>query len=116
MGKTLREKMADLPADRRARIEADTRQLIEEELSLRELRNKLNLTQAQLAEALGVGQDEVSRTERRSDMLLSTLRHYVQAMGGTLDLVAHLPNRPPVRITHFRDVVKTDDEDRATEA
>jgi len=43
---------------------------------------------------LGVGQDTISRIERRSDMLLSTLRRYVEAMGGKLQLVAEFPNRP----------------------
>ena len=43
-----------------------------------------------------MGQDNISRLEKRSDMLLSTLRHYVQSMGGTLNLVAEFPNRPPV--------------------
>jgi hypothetical protein len=43
----------------------------------------------------------ISRLEKRSDMLLSTLRHYVESMGGKLDLVAQLPNRPPVVIKHL---------------
>jgi DNA-binding XRE family transcriptional regulator len=55
-------------------------------------------TQVELAAELGVGQDTISRLEKRSDMLLSTLRHYVESMGGTLELVARFPNRPPVAI------------------
>lgn len=58
-------------------------------------------TQQDLAAALGVGQDTISRLEKRSDMLLSTLRHYVQSMGGKLNLVAEFPNRPPVVIDHL---------------
>jgi hypothetical protein len=54
-----------------------------------------------LALALGVGQDTISRLEKRSDMLLSTLRHYVESMGGKLELVAQFPNRPPVVIDHL---------------
>jgi hypothetical protein len=50
---------------------------------------------------LGVGQDTISRLEKRSDMLLSTLRHYVESMGGELNLVAQFPNRPPVVIDHL---------------
>jgi len=49
----------------------------------------------------GLGQDTISRIERRSDLLLSTLRRYVQAMGGELDLVARFPNRPPVLLDHI---------------
>ncbi len=51
--------------------------------------------------ALGVGQDTISRLEKRSDMLLSTMRRYVEAMGGSLELVAQFPNRPPVVIDHL---------------
>ena len=43
-------------------------------------------------------QDTISRMEKRSDLLLSTLRHYIEGMGGKLELVAQFPNRPPVRI------------------
>ena len=53
-------------------------------------------TQEELAASLGVGQDTVSRIEQRSDVLLSTLRRYVEAMGGELELVARFPNRPPL--------------------
>jgi transcriptional regulator with XRE-family HTH domain len=108
MGKTLQQKIAQLPKTQQARVRAKTQKLIEEELNLRQLRATLNLTQTQLAEALGVGQDEVSRAERRADMLISTLRHTVEAMGGTLDIVAHLPGHPPAHITQFRDVLNTD--------
>ncbi len=58
-------------------------------------------TQEQLAVSSGVGQDTISRLEKRSDMLLSTLRHYVESMGGELNLVAQFPNRPPVVIEHL---------------
>ena len=51
-----------------------------------------------MAASLGVGQDTISRIERRSDMLLSTLRRYVEAMGGRLELVAQFPKRDPVVI------------------
>jgi|RifCSP13_1_1023834.scaffolds.fasta_scaffold316979_1 transcriptional regulator with XRE-family HTH domain len=109
MGKTLREKMASLPAGRRARIEAETKKLVAEELSLRELRKAFALTQAELAESLGIGQDEVSRIERRADILVSTLRRFIASMGGELDLVARFPDRPPVRIARLEDL----DEERA---
>ena len=54
-----------------------------------------------VAEVLGVGQESVSRLEKRSDLLLSTLRGYVKAMGGELRLVAEFPNRPPVLLKGF---------------
>lgn len=58
-------------------------------------------TQEQLAATLGVGQESISRLEKRSDMLLSALRHYVESMGGKLELVSRFPNRPPVVIEHL---------------
>jgi hypothetical protein len=52
-----------------------------------------------MAEVLGVGQDSVSRLEQRSDLLISTLRNYVEAMGGKLSLVAEFPDKEPVILT-----------------
>ncbi len=54
------------------------------------------LTQVRLAKTLGITQDGVSRLEKRSDLLLSTLRKSVEAMGGNLSLVAEFPDREPV--------------------
>ncbi|KXW58299.1 XRE family transcriptional regulator [Ferrovum myxofaciens] len=67
----------------------------------RRLRQASQQTQEQLAAVLGIGQDAISRLEKRSDMLLSTLRHYVESMGGKLELVAQFPNRPPMVIEHL---------------
>jgi len=83
------------PAQRK-RVEARTAQLVAEEMSLRELRRAHKLTQERVAETLGIGQDQVSRLEQRSDLLISTLRSYVEAMGGRLTLVAEFPRRKPV--------------------
>jgi len=65
-------------------------------MTLRQLRQARKPTQVRLAMALGITQDSVSRLERRCDVLLSILRKTVQAMGGTLSLVAEFPDRPPV--------------------
>jgi DNA-binding XRE family transcriptional regulator len=97
MAKKLEQLMADLPAKRRAAIEARAGNLA----TLKDLRRAAQQTQQDLAAALGVGQDTISRLEKRSDMLLSTMRRYVEAMGGTLELVAQFPNRPPVVIDHL---------------
>ena len=56
-------------------------------------------TQVRVARELGINQENVSRIERRSDLLLSTLSGYVEAMGGTLRLVAEFPDRPPIALT-----------------
>lgn len=104
MARTLSQKIARLPAKRHAQVKARAAELIAEELSLQDLRKAMNRTQVELARALNVGQDTVSRYEQRSDMLLSTLKDYVEAMGGELDLVARFPNRRPVRIKALRDL------------
>ncbi len=93
---TLQDKMAKLNPERRQKIEAMTAELVNEEQSLQDLRQALALTQEQIAQMLGIKQDGVSRIEKRSDLLLSTLRRYVRAMGGDLRLVVEFPNRPPV--------------------
>jgi DNA-binding XRE family transcriptional regulator len=87
--------------ERLARVRKRAKVLIAQELTLRDLRKAQVLTQAQLARTLGVGQEQISRLEKTSDMLLSTLTGYVQAMGGDLKLIAEFPNRPPVALTHL---------------
>ena len=96
MAKTLEQKMASLSSVRRRKVETRTTELITEEQSLRDLRRALTRTQERVAEDLGIGQEGVSSLEQRSDLLISTLRGYVEALGGSLRLVAEFPNRPPV--------------------
>lgn len=94
--KILREKMKSLSAVRRRKIDARAAELVAEEMTLQELRQARKLTQVRLAKTLGITQDGVSRLEKRSDLLLSTLRKSVEAMGGHLSLVAEFPDREPV--------------------
>jgi len=82
----------------RARVETRAQELIEEELTLRDLRQAQHMTQERMAELLGVEQENVSRLERRADLLLSTLSSYVAAMGGKLRLIAEFPNRKPIAV------------------
>lgn len=102
--KTLGEKLKALSPRRRAKIETRAAALIAEEMSLRELRHAHQLTQKKMAAVLGVGQEGVSRLEQRSDLLLSTLRGYVEALGGHLELVATFPDRPPVVLSGLGDM------------
>jgi len=104
MGTTLKQKLATLPAKRQRRVKARASQLVAEELSLQDLRKALDQTQTGVARILKVGQDTVSRYERQSDMLLSTLRSYIAAMGGELSLVAEFPERPPIKIRALGDI------------
>jgi len=88
--------MKGLSPERRKKIEARAAQLIAEEMTLQELRRARKLTQQRVAKTLGIGQDGVSKLEKRADLMLSTLRKSVEAMGGKLSLVAEFPDRPPV--------------------
>src|SRR6202162_5349892 len=83
------------PAERK-KVEDRAAEIIAEEMSLRDLRKARKLTQARVAKALGITQDSVSRLEKRSDLLLSTLRKTVKAMGGDVRIVAEFPDRAPV--------------------
>lgn len=71
---------------------------MEQDLSLAELRRARAMTQEQLAEDLHIGQASVAKLERRTDMYLSTLRRFVEAMGGELDIVVRFPDQPQVRL------------------
>ena len=93
------EKIKKLSAARRKKVEARAAELVAEEMTLRDMRKARQLTQARMAEELGITQDGVSRLEKRSDLLLSTLRKTVEAMGGSLSLVAEFPDRAPVVLT-----------------
>jgi predicted transcriptional regulator len=92
--KNLDEVLAALPTEERKDIETRTQELS----TLYDLRRAAELTQAELATALHIGQDAISRLEKRSDMMLSTLRRYVEGMGGKLDIVVQFPGRPPIRV------------------
>ena len=91
----------ELGSARREKIKARAAQLIAEEMTLRELRHARKITQVQVAKTLRISQDGVSRLEKRSDLLLSTLRKTVEAMGGRLSLVAEFPDRKPVVISNM---------------
>lgn len=86
--KNLDQIISKLPAERRAKIEGRARQLLGEEMALQQLRKARKLTQEQMARSLKIGQDSVSRLESRSDLLVSTLQSYVEAMGGSLKIIA----------------------------
>jgi DNA-binding XRE family transcriptional regulator len=97
MTKSLDDVLTQLPAQRRAKITARAQELE----TLKDLRQAAEHTQSDLAATLNVGQESISRLEKRSDMLLSTLRRYVEGMGGQLDLIVRFPGRPPVSLKHL---------------
>jgi transcriptional regulator len=100
--KTLRDKMAP---EARKRAAARTQRMLLE-MDLQELRENIGqLTQTEVAEILGATQAHVSKLERRPDMLLSSLRAYIEAMGGRLDVRARFGNRT-VRIKSLADLAE----------
>ena len=104
MAITLKDKMKGLSPARRKKIEARTAELVKEQMTLQELRRARKLTQVSVAKELGITQDGVSRLEQRSDLLLSTLRRTVEAMGGNLSLVAEFPDREPVVLSGIAEI------------
>jgi transcriptional regulator with XRE-family HTH domain len=75
--------------------------LIVEEANLRELRKARERSQVQVAKQSGIQQAAVSKPERRADMYASTLRDYIRAVGGDLEIIARFPERSPVLIAQF---------------
>ena len=86
--KNLREKMSP---ESRARADAMAAEL-RKEIRLAELRQALGVSQEELAELLEKKQAAISRFERRSDIHVSTLREFVKALGGQLEIIAKFPN------------------------
>jgi len=101
MPKTLREMIAKESPEVQAAIAEETARLIEEELTLRQLREAQHRSQVEVAERLKIKQPSVAKLEQRTDVYLSTLRKYVEALGGELEITAKFPGREPVRIAQF---------------
>ena len=96
MATNVDDKIKKLSPVQRKKVETRAAELIAGEMTLRELRHARKLTQVRMAKKLGITQDSVSRLEKRSDLLLSTLRKTIEAMGGNLSLVARFSDREPV--------------------
>lgn len=103
MARKFSELEAGMTPAARARVQAKTRRLLAEML-LPELRRRTGMTQTQLARSLGIRQPTLSRIESRSDMQVSTLTRIVEALGGKLDIVVHLPGGD-VRLTQFEPTI-----------
>ena len=99
MARNFKELQAKISPERRARVERAALR----EMALDELRSARQLTQTGLANILGVDQGSISKLERRTDMYISTLRSYVEAMGGDLQIRAVFPDGE-VQIKQFQDV------------
>jgi DNA-binding transcriptional regulator YiaG len=95
----LRARMA--PAAQ-AKAEAEALRL-EEEMDLAEVRRALKLSQDEIAQTLQIGQGSVAKIEKRADMYVSTLRRFIEAMGGQLEIVARFSDHS-VKIKNFADL------------
>lgn len=104
MTETLESVLASLPAKQQEAIAQQTKQLIAEEMTLRELRKARARSQEVMGQTLNVNQTAVSKIERRADMYVSTLRSFIEAMGGELEIIARFPDHPPVKITQFQEL------------
>ena len=103
MATTLDDRIKSLPPERQAKIARLTEELIAEELTLQELRKRQKLTQADIAQLLGIKQENVSRLERRNNVHLSTLKDYIHALGGKLHLIVEFPNQEPIKLLDCED-------------
>ena len=92
MTKPFRWHLDGLPRARRHAIERQARGLRDRVAPLRTLRRKRHTTQEHVAIAMRVSQASISKLETRNDMLLSTLRRYVEALGGRLHVTARFPD------------------------
>jgi hypothetical protein len=116
VGPTLDEMLGKLPAAQRAAVHERAKALIAEEVSLRELRQALNLTQHDVAKRLAKGQEVISRLEQRGDLLLSTLRNYIHSLGGELELFCRFDECTTVRIQPGRIAPKRKEKRQAATA
>ena len=104
MATNLKKKLEQLPSSRREKIQKRAANLVAEEMTLQKLRRAHKSTQEKIAEILNIDQANVSWLENRSDLMLSTLRTYVKALGGELELVAKFLNRPPVILVGISEI------------
>lgn len=99
MGRTLDDVMAGLPKKRRESIKARAAELRNEVEGLKALRKLAERSQEQIAHSLGIKQPSVVKIERQTDLYLSTLRRFVEAAGGTLELRVELPGTGTFTLT-----------------
>ncbi len=108
MGRNVKDIIAALPPERQEAIEVRYQDLRQEVEGLRELRLIAGKAQADIATSLKIKQPSVSKIEKQADMYLSTLRSYVQAVGGELELVVRLPKRPALHLHALGDALRQD--------
>ncbi|EJN03520.1 XRE family transcriptional regulator [Phyllobacterium sp. YR531] len=113
MGRSITDVIASLPRDRQEQVEVRYQELRQEVEGLRELRQIAGKAQEDVAGALNIKQPSVSKIEKQADMYLSTLRSYVEAIGGKLELTVKLPSHPPLKLHSLGDVMSSSSPTRA---
>lgn len=98
MGRSLKAVLQSLPEERRQKIVKRGQDLLAEVVALGHLRQRMAVSQQEMANRLEVSQPAISKLEQQADMQLSTLRNYVEALGGELEIVVTLPGRSPVTL------------------
>jgi DNA-binding XRE family transcriptional regulator len=101
MARNFRELEAKMPPEALSRAKTRAKEMMAEML-LAEIRKAVGLTQEELAASLGIKQPTLSRLESQNDMQISTLRSLIQALGGQLEIVVHMPGGD-IRLTQFQD-------------
>ncbi len=104
MGKTLKEKLEQLPLERQQKIAEESNFLIAEEMTRQQLRLALTLTEEQMSKLLQIDQGNVSQMQQNTDLMLSILRKYIADLGGDLRLVVEFPNRPQVTLSGISEI------------
>jgi DNA-binding XRE family transcriptional regulator len=99
---TLAEELDALPPERQKSIEARANQIRLEEITLRHLREKLGLSQSELAQRMDVQQPAISKLERRQNLELNTLRSVITALGGTIEIIVRIPDREPILLSDYQ--------------
>lgn len=99
MGRTVKQIKAAMTPEDRAEVEARTAELIEEVEGLKAFRVLAERSQEQIAESLGIKQPSVHKIEKQTDLYLSTLRRFVEAAGGSLELRVELPGKGVLHLT-----------------
>lgn len=98
---TFAEHLSKLPIERQERINESAKKLIAHEMSLQEMRKALAISQTEMAERLELGQGDISKFERREDVYVSSVRKYIEAMGGKLELIAKFPEKRRYKIKNI---------------
>ena len=99
MGRTVKQIKAAMTPEDRAEVEARTVELIAEVEGLKAFRVLAERSQEQIAESLGIKQPSVHKIEKQTDLYLSTLRRFVKAAGGSLELRVELPGKGVLHLT-----------------